>query len=74
MKLRETHDLLQYTYQEALGTLKDRIIVDNITYASNSTIDQELLIEENKKLKDQLEKKRLRPRTKGKTLDDVLDH
>jgi hypothetical protein len=51
MRLREKHDLLEATYEEALGTLKDPIIVDNVACAPNSTIDQALLIEENNKLK-----------------------
>ncbi|KAK1607849.1 hypothetical protein QYE76_031522 [Lolium multiflorum] len=74
MRLRENHDLLQATYKEVLATLKDPIIVENIAYVSNSTIDQALLIEENNKFKEQLEKECLTPPTKGKTLDDVLAH
>ncbi|KAK1698017.1 hypothetical protein QYE76_014714 [Lolium multiflorum] len=49
-------------------------IVENIACFSNSTIEQALLIEKNKKLKEQLEKECLTPPTKGKTLDDVLSH
>jgi hypothetical protein len=74
MKLRENHDLLQSTYEYAIGTLKYPIIIDKIACASNSTIDQELLIEDNKKLKAQLEKECLTPSSKDKTLDDVLAH
>jgi hypothetical protein len=68
MRLREKHDLLQATYEEALGTLKDPTIVDNVACAPNSTIDQALLIEENKKLKEKLEKEHLTPLPRARLL------
>ena len=74
MKLKENHDQLRATYDKALGTLKDPIVVENIACASNSTIDQALLVEENKKLKEQLEKERLTHSNKSKVLDGVLAH
>ena len=55
MKHGESHDLLRVTYEKALGTLKDPIVVENIACATNSIIDQAPLIEEIKKLKEQLE-------------------
>ena len=74
MKLKENHDQLRATYDKALGTLKYPIMVENIACASNSTIDQALLVEENKKLKEQLEKERLTHSNKSKVLDGVLAH
>ena len=74
VKLGENHDQLRATYEKALETMKDPIIVEDITCASNSNFDQALLIEENKKLKEQLEKERLTPPNKSKVLDKVLAH
>ena len=67
IKLRENHDQLRVTYNEALGTMKDPIVVNDIACATNSTIDQALLVEENKKLKELLSTS-----NKGKTLDEIL--
>ncbi|KAM0924510.1 hypothetical protein ACQ4PT_004843 [Festuca glaucescens] len=74
MKLREDQDQLRATYEKTLGKLNDPIVVENIACASNSTIDQALLIEKNNKLKEQLEKEHLTTPSKGKTLDEVLAH
>jgi len=73
-KLRENHDLLQVNYEKALGSLSDPIVVDDIACASNSTLDQASLIEENKKLKEQLEKSSLTAPKEGNVLDKVLAH
>ena len=47
--------------------MKDPIVVNDIACATNSTIDQALLVEENKKLKELLSTS-----NKGKTLDEIL--
>ena len=54
------------------GTLKDPIIIENVTCASNSTLDQACLLKDNKKLKEQLEMERLKPTSKGKILYEIL--
>ena len=41
-KLGENHDLLQATYEKALGSLNDPINVKNIACTFNSTIEQAL--------------------------------
>jgi vacuolar-type H+-ATPase subunit D/Vma8 len=63
--LKEKHAQLQATYEKSLGTSSDPINVENIACASNSLIDQAILVEEIEKLKVQLEKERL---------DKVLAH
>ena len=74
IRLRKSHDLLQANYEKALGSLSNPIIVENIACASNSTIDQASLIEENKKLKEQLEKSSLTAPKESNILDKVLAH
>ena len=69
--LREKYDQLRATNEKSLGSSNVPICVENIACASNSTIDQALLVEENKKLKEQLEKERLSSK-KGKGLDEIL--
>ena len=72
--LREKHDQLRATYEKSLGTLNDPILFKNIACASNSLIDQTLLIEEKKKLKEQLEKERLTSTPNENSLDKILAH
>uniref|UniRef100_A0ACD5Y5H7 Uncharacterized protein n=1 Tax=Avena sativa TaxID=4498 RepID=A0ACD5Y5H7_AVESA len=72
IKLGENHDQLRVSYEKALGTLKDPIIVEDITCASNPSLDQSSILMENKKLKEQLEVERLKPTTMGKILDEIL--
>ena len=50
--LGENHDQLLVTYEKALGTMRDPIIVDTIACATNPSCDQACLIAENKKLKE----------------------
>ena len=69
--LREKYDQLRATNEKTLGTPSAPICVENIACASNSTIDQAHLVEENKKLKEQLEKERLSSK-EGKVLDEIL--
>jgi chromosome segregation ATPase len=54
--LREKHEQLQATYEKSLGTSSDPIIVENVACATNSLIEQAILVEEIEKLKVQLEK------------------
>jgi len=70
--LREKYDQLRATHEKTLSTSSVPIYVENIACASNSTIDQALHVEENKKLKEQLEKERLSSTKKGKGLDEIL--
>jgi hypothetical protein len=57
--LKEKHEQLQATYEKSLGTPSDPIIVENVACATNSLLEQAILVQEIEKLKDQLEKERL---------------
>jgi prefoldin subunit 5 len=58
-RLSKKYEELQAIHKEVLGSSSVPIIVENIACATNSSLDKAIIIEENAKLKAQLEKERL---------------
>jgi hypothetical protein len=71
-RLSKSHEQLQATHKEVLGESTSPINVENITCATNVSCDQASLIEENAKLKSQLEKDRLTITQGEKTLNEIV--
>jgi hypothetical protein len=65
-RLIKKYEELQDIHNEVQGSSSVPIIVENISCATNSSLDQAILIEENAKLKAQLEKERLTSPQLGK--------
>jgi hypothetical protein len=65
-RLSKIYEELQAIHDEVQGSSSVPIIVENIACATNSSLDQAILIEENAKLKAQLEKERLSSPQLGK--------
>jgi chromosome segregation ATPase len=65
-RLSKKYEELQAMHEEVQGSSSTPIIVENIVCATNSSLDQAILIEENSKLKAQLEKERLTSPQLGK--------
>jgi hypothetical protein len=72
--LRTTYDQLHASHMKTLGTPISPIIVDLNAYASNILCDQASLLEENKKLKAQLEKGLISCIQGEKNLNEVLSN
>ena len=54
-KLGENHDLLQETYEKALGSMKDPIVVEKLACSSTSfTHEHAKLVEEHVRLQEEL--------------------
>jgi hypothetical protein len=65
-RLSKKYKELQAMHEEVQGSSSAPIVVENIACATNSSLDQAILIEENAKLKAQLEKERLTSPQLGK--------